>query len=1276
MFIHLHTHSDNSILNGVMKVDKMVKKAKEYEMPAVALTDIGSMYPAVTFHQKAQGEGIKPIFGVHANLAPRTRFDKEARTDEKTSTLVLLAKNLEGYHNLIRIISQGHLDGFYYRARIDKELLEKYHDGLILLSGGAGGEIGKNINLGNYDAAKEIAQYYKKLFGDDFYMEITRLGTHVEGVIEEKMVEIARELDIPLVATNDVYYEKQEDSEVREVLWCIDGGRQMSDPSRRRPESDQQYFKSPAEMEELFKDLPEAIENTVKVAEKVEEYSISFGKVQPKFAFLPEGETEDTYLRKLVFDNAEKKFGYFHKELEDRLNYELGVIHDKGYDGYFLVVWSIVNWARENDILVSTRGSAAGCAVSYSIGITTVDPLRWGLVFERFLNPERKSLPDIDLDISDHGRDRLIEWVKESYGKENFCNVGALGKLTTKAAIRDVGRVLGIELGIIDKLSKLIPVKFGRVLSISACIADEAAGKELKVIKENQDKINEFRTILKEDGDDLQGIYFDEESFKIYFEDHPEKNLKKVAEVSSRFHRLLRYVIKIEGCVRNISTHACGHLITSPSPISDFCPVQKESGSRERIITQFEGKYLEDLGLMKFDFLGLANLSIIDFTVKFVRERHIKDFDIYEVPLDDPKAYSLLQNADTTAVFQLESGGMKKYLKDLHPDNFEEINAMVAMYRPGPMDQIPLFIERKFGRAETTYLVPELEPILKTTYGIAIYQEQILKIASTLCGYTLGAADNIRKAVGKKIVELMASEEKKFKEGFLENYPHYGEEKANKLWEYVLPFADYGFNKAHSAAYALVAYHSAYLKANYPTEFYAALMLSDIDTQDKLVRDILEAEAHSIKLLTPSINKSDAYFTIEEEGVIRFGIGGMKGVGLKAIKSIVEERNINGEFKSLDDFCSRIDHKMVTKGAIEALIKIGAMEDFGTRSGLLQVFEAVYVQCQKMKASEASGFVDMFSAGDTKSEGHQKTKIPTTAEVDDLKKIEWEKQYLGVAITPSLVMKITPYLQSKGYKMLHEVQDEKEKSAIKVFGQITRKNEITTKNGDQMCFMQIADASGPLSITIFPRTYEKCSDLVEGDYVSIKGKTQKRNDEMQLLVDEIKVVKDYELKTAWDKWEGKVKSEKLKVKKGEKFESNKAVVKESPESTVIPAKAGIHPSEPISTNQDEVKEPFKAYSSDQSSNPTALQPSNFSTSNQPSTSTPSTSVEIFVKKDTPIDELKKLSEFIEGQRSEAGIEVYIHLPNHVVVRKIKLEGHYLPVISSLSNDFIEKIDIF
>lgn len=1099
-FVHLRVHSDNSILNGVSKVQKLIAKATELEMDALALTDICAMYGSYSFWKGCNEVGIKPILGSQFHLAPRKMSDKEFKIDNKTSDIVLLAKNLVGYKNLIKLVSISHLEGFYYKPRIDKEQLSKYREGLICITGNAFSIIGRALQLGEAEKVHENIKFFKDIYQDDFYFDLQKTGVESQEFINKKLIELSTKYKIECVATNDVYYASKDLAKVRDVLWAIDDGRKLSDPSRRKTESEENYLKSYEEMSELFSDYQQAISNTVLLAEKIENYDIGYGRIQPEFPGLPEGETEESYLKKLVYESAEKRFGYFDEKLDERLKLELGIIHEKGYDGYFLVMYDIVNYARDNDILVSTRGSAAGSAVSYALSITTVDPIKWGLFFERFLNPERKSFPDIDLDISDKGRDQLLEWVHHRYGEESVCHVGALGKLTTKAAIRDVGRVLDIDLKKIDRLSKLVPVKFGKVLNIDACLSDENAGKSLNIVEENRRDITEFREIIASD---------------------------KV------FKKLVKYVKAIEGCIRHISTHACGLLITSPAKVNDYCPLQRESKHRKRIITQLEGKYLEDVGFMKFDLLGLANLSIIADTLKFIKKNRNENIDIYRIPEDDKKTFSLLQEGDTTAVFQLEGAGMRKYLKQLKPNSLEEISAMCALYRPGPIQFIPSYIQRKFGKEKVDYAVPELEEIMKITYGLPVYQEQILQIASRVAGYSLGEADVLRRAIGKKIPEVMEAEAKKFKEG-VKNHTKYGDKEADLLWSYALPFADYGFNKAHSAAYALVAYQTAYLKANYTTEFYAALMLSDINNLEKLTRDILDAEKHGIKLIKPDINRSNVSFDIEKEGVILFGLGGMKGVGISSVSWIVEERQKNGKFKSFTNFIERLDSSKVSKGVIESLIKVGALDSFGhNRSTLLSIFEDQYVRSLKLKLKKKEGLVDIFgfSADSVTNEISVEEKISEIDEVSSELKIEWEKEILGVPITKSDLSRIKKYMKFKGYDHVSEAKDYEDGDYRKLYGKVSNYRTIVTKKGDEMAFFNLEDLHFSIPMTIFPKTLDSLKEKVtDKDNILVSGYYQKDNNREGLIVKSVKKIELSQALKAYNRWKKKGMSNILQKK--------------------------------------------------------------------------------------------------------------------------------------------------
>ncbi len=1286
MYIHLRVHSHYSILDSNLNIEIIASKAKSYNMPAIALTDNSNLYGLPKFFDKCKENEIKPIIGVHTNIAPRSRFDKVAKIDEKTSTITLLAKNYIGYKNLIKIISYSHIEGFYYKPRVDKELLEKYKEGIICLIGGPKNQLTNAIYTGYEKEIEQIIDWYTNTFGDDFYVEIQRLGYQYENYVNDELIKLTKEKRIKLVATNPIYYLTKEDAEIREVMWAIDDGKKMSDPSRRKQETHEAYFKSSEEIEKLFEDLPEALNSTLEIAEKVEQYNISHGKVQPVYPFIPKGETEESFLRKLVFENAEKRFGYYNKDLEDRLNYELQVIHEKGYDGYFLVVWSIVNWARENGIFVSTRGSAASSAVSYAIGVTTIDPIRYRLYFERFLNPERMSFPDIDLDISDQGRERVIEFVKKTYGEDNVCNVGAIGKLTTRNAIRDTARVLDIDLKTADSLSKLVPVIFGKVMKIYPLLSDELAkdDKEKSNIEKNRENIERFREILKGDGSDLTPIKYCSQEKKVYYEIDSDicpkcnEQLKTLITVSKKFVKLIKYVKGLEDSPRNISTHACGHLIT-PGPIIEYCPVQREKGSGNRIITQIEGSFLEGLGLMKFDFLGLINLSTIDKTVELVKKYRGIDINIFKIPENDQKTFEILQKGDTTGIFQFESAGMRKYLRELKPDCIEDLIAMCALYRPGPLDYIPKYIDRKHGREKVEYLIPELEPILDISYGFPIYQEQLLKIAHLLCGYTLGGADNIRKAVSKKKLDIMAKEESKFKEGFLQRYPQYGQEIADKLWQYVLPFADYGFPRSHAGVYGNIAYMTAYLKANFTIEYYVAMMFGYLDKLEKIAKLAVDASAHGIKILPPSINKSDVYFIIEDQNNIRFGLGSIKGVGDNAVKNVVEERQKNGEYLSLDDFCYRIDHRAVTKKCLEILIRIGAFDEFGDRNGLLEIYEKVYSKFHSSQDNVDTGMTNLFGLETTKNTNWTNATPVTNRQTTDEEKISWELEFLKLQFTKDIGMKVSEYLYANGYNTIGEIVDNESNEMIgsddenetnntyynknepvNIFGKITKNKIITTKKQEKMGFITVSDQTGSIEVTLFPKVFASLEKEPEiGDYINIKGTLVTRvidkKYETELVPEKVKIFTAEQLKKLYDLKINRNISNPDQNKTAEKRQKTIKLEKKTDTFTVSSE-------DTIPSNQNNQNEKNTKSKTDQN------EEKNNKVNNN-------NAIKIVINRGTTKEDLEILSSYLKNLASDEGVDVYIQIPNHTKDHVIKLKKKY-PADLDLDKykHFIDKIE--
>lgn len=1061
-FTHLHLHTDYSLLDGLTRIPHLVERVKSLGMNSVAMTDHGTLLGLQPFWTECTNNDVKPIIGCEVYVAPKSRLDKESIEGKKSPFhMVLLAANQEGYHNLVKMVSLGHLEGFYRKPRIDKELLEKHHKGIIATSACVSGEVARFLINNQFDNAVKAAKYYQDVFSkENYFIEIQRNGFHIQEKINPDLIKVARAIDAPLVATCDAHYLEKGDAKLQEIVWCISDGKKMDDETRRKSYGDEFYVKSPDEMKRLFHDIPEVIENTQKIADMVEPVTIKFDRIIPKFWGDLGQETAEQVLRKQTFEGALQQYGEMTPELEARINYELEVIHNKGYDDYFLIVGDLMRWARKNNIEVGVRGSAGGSVVAYCLDIINIEPIGWNCYFERFLNPERPSPPDIDMDFQDNRRDEVINYVKEKYG-DAFCAICAIGRLKTKAAIRDVGRVMGIELSLLDKLSKMVHVKFGKVKPI------------LKMMEDDK----EFAETVNDD---------------------------------SRLQELVQTVNKIEGMARHVSTHACGFLIT-PKAITDYIPVQKETGARDRTITMVEGEQLESLGFMKFDFLGLRNLTIINNILSLVNQSRPESEQLTTktIPLDDETTFKTFSSGHTTGVFQFESSGMKKYLKDLKPTNLEDICFMAAAYRPGPMQFISGYIDCKYGRKEPEFLVPELQDIVGVTFGYAIYQEQVIKICVDIAGYSMGAADMLRRAMGKKKMKIMAQEEPIFKKGVMAK--GHNKKIADQLWQYLLPFADYGFNKAHAAGYALIGYWTAYLKTHFPCEFIAGLISSDIDDIDRLAVDIDEAEHMGIKILPPDINESDTGFRIIEVEVdgenkrgIRFGLQAIKNFGVNIAQAIVDERNENGKFESFEDFLLRVQHKDLSKKSIEALAKAGALSDFCEAGMILHNIESIlrFVKDEQARAQSNQGDLFAMMGGDVVK---AKLMLEPAAEVSQKQKLMWEKEFLGYYISGHPFKKIGDYFKdvSTPFSDLKKYDG----NYIKVVGQIATIKKITTKKGDPMLFVRIENTKESLEVIVFPRTYEETAALWQEDVpVQIEGKVSCDGEEVSFIASKVTVI--------------------------------------------------------------------------------------------------------------------------------------------------------------------------
>ena len=1044
-FVHLHVHTQYSLLDGTIRIEDLFKKAKEYQMPAIAMTDHGNMFGAINFYQQAYKHGIKPIIGCELYVAPKSRFDKSSQNSgESARHLLVLVKNMQGYKNLMKLTSAGYLEGFYYRPRIDKELLEKHHEGLIGLSACLHGEVAGFLIHENKQAAKKAALEYREIFGvDNFFLEIMENGLAEQKTANTGLLELSRELSIPLVATNDCHYINREDAEAHEVLLCIQTGKTLEDKDRMRFGTDQFYLKSPEDMRRLFAYCPESIENTIKIAERCN-LTFEFGRFFLPHFEINSNETLDDFLKSKAVMGLEnlmpkilkgKDNGNLREKYERRLQDEMDIIKSMGFAGYFLIVSDFVNYAKQKDIPVGPgRGSAAGSLVAYALGITTIDPIRYGLFFERFLNPDRVSMPDIDIDFCQEGRDEIIRYVMNKYGSDKVAQIITFGKMQARGVIRDVGRALNMPYGEVDAIAKLIPNK----LNISL---DEA-------IKEPR---------LQEE----------------------EKNNPKIS-------RLLSLSRSLEGLNRHASTHAAG-VVISDVPLVERVPLCKP---KDDVVTQFAMDGIQTVGLTKFDFLGLKTLTVIKNVRQFIKEGRGEEIDNEALPLDDERTYQLLMRGDTDGVFQLESSGMKDILVSMKPDCIEDVIALIALYRPGPMNMVPEFILRKQGRTKIAYEVPELEAILKETYGVIVYQEQVMQIASVIGNYTMAEADTLRKLMSKKKPEEMEKEKPKFLQGAkVKKIP---ELKAKKIWEQMETFAEYGFNKSHSTAYAMISYQTAYLKAHYPAEFMAALLTSEKDNRDKIIKHIAGCKEMGINVLPPDINQSLRDFSVSGDH-IRFGLAAVKNVGVGAIDAIIEARNRLEKFHSFDHFCQHVDLRKVNKRVFESLIKCGAFDSMGhKRRQLMASYEEIIELAQRLRRERSSGQASIFDNFDqqnnTEMDQRYETSIPSIPEWDHKELLAYEKETLGFYVTGHPLSRFAGQLSTVTDADTVSILEKNDKEEVTFCGVVSNIREVTTKKKDIMAYVTLEDLKGSITVIFFADIYKKAYPLLHGEEpVLIKG---------------------------------------------------------------------------------------------------------------------------------------------------------------------------------------------
>lgn len=1088
-YVHLHNHTQFSLLDGLTQIGPLMDFVKEQGMDAVAMTDHGTLSGAIEFYKEAKARDIKPIIGIETYVAARKHTDKDPQKDKNRFHLILLAMNHEGYQNLMQLSTKANLDGFYYFPRIDHELLEQYNEGIIALSACMGGEVGDALKQDQYDRAKEIASWYKSVFGDRYYLEIQDHGhpdnplhSEEQRTVNEQALRLSKELGIPAVVTCDAHYLKHEDQDAHEILLCVGTGSFLSDEKRMSLKDYPLHVETPEEIIKRWgKDYPDVITTTKAIADRCD-LELELGKILiPKFP-VPKGETEKSYLDKLTYRGLAWRYGSITeenanelsvaaakktlpKEIAVRAKYELDVIDKMGFNGYFLIIQDFINWGKDKGIVFGPgRGSAAGSIISFALKITELDPMTYDLLFERFLNPDRISMPDVDIDIQDTRRNEVIQYCVEKYGTERVANIVTFGRMFARNAVRDVARVLQVPYIEADRLAKMIP--------------QPVQGRHIPLSKSLQD----------------------------------DQDLKHEYETNEVSRKVLDQAVKLEGTVRSHGVHAAG-VVIAPDDIVKFVPL--EMAQKGVVSTQYPMGPVEELGLLKMDFLGLSNLTIIKNALRIIKKVYGKEIDINTIPLDDKKTYELFQRGDTTGVFQLESAGMKRYLKDLKPTVFEDIVAMVALYRPGPMQFIDSFIKRKHGQEKISYLHPGLENSLKSTYGILVYQEQFMQISKEWCGFTGGQADTLRKAVGKKKIDLM----RKVKVDFVRGAVKHGgatEALAEKFWNQLEEFANYCFNKSHAACYGLISYQTAYLKAHYPSAFMAALMSSDYDDIDRLAIEITECKHMGIEVLPPDVNESYVEFAVvPKTGQIRFGMSAIKNVGTGAVEEILRVRDTEGRFDTLEDFFRTVNTRTVNRKALDSLIKSGAFDRFGERSYLLHNMDVLLAFASRLQKELASGQTDLF--GNAIDKGSAAVRVELTLDKPAMvftphEQLVWERELLGLYLSQHPLEAFETFLAEYTVP-LNTLKSEHDGKAVTIGGAIQEFREITTKNGQKMAFVKIEDRFGETELILFPSMYQQTLGIWERDRVVLaKGKINARDregnvsSELKILVDDAREV--------------------------------------------------------------------------------------------------------------------------------------------------------------------------